>query len=62
MNWILVIYIYAGALASGDSVSLLQINKPFSSQQSCDEAGKAASTLVRASAKEYRYVCMPHKG
>lgn len=62
MTWILVMYIYAGTFANGDSVSLLQVNKPFSSVQSCEEAGKSAKGLVSGSSKEYRFVCMPHKG
>ena len=52
----LVIYIYAGILAKGDSVSLVSIPQP--SQQACMAAGKAAEDLVKGSAKELRFVCV----
>ena len=57
MNWTLVLYIYAGALASGDSVSLLNV-PGFKTEQSCIAAGTAAKPLVRGSTKELRYVCI----
>lgn len=52
----LVLYIYAGAFAKGDSVAMVSIPQP--SQQACMAAGSAASDLVRGSAKELRFICV----
>lgn len=60
MSYILVMYIYAGMLAKGDSVALLSIDK-FSSQADCVAAGEAGRPLVNGSSKEYRFVCLPRK-
>jgi hypothetical protein len=57
MNWILVIYIYAGVLANGDSVAITTI-PTFSTKQDCNQAGKEASNLVSGSSKVYRFVCL----
>lgn len=57
MEWILVAYIYAGALATGDSVALQAI-KGFKTEISCQEAGKALNPLVSATAKNVRFVCV----
>jgi hypothetical protein len=57
MNWILVMYIYAGVLANGDSVALQNI-QGFVSKEQCVEAGKQAEDLVRGSSKVYRFVCI----
>jgi len=57
MNWILVIYIYAGVFASGDSVAITNIPN-FSTKQECVQAGKDAERLVTGSAKVYRFVCL----
>lgn len=52
----LVIYIYAGMMASGDSVSLVSIPQP--SEAACQAAGSQAEQLVSGSAKELRFVCI----
>jgi len=52
----LVLYIYAGMLAKGDSVSMVSIPQP--SKEACMAAGKSAEDLVRGSAKELRFVCI----
>lgn len=57
MSWTLVIYIYAGLLAQGDSVALTHI-KGFKTEQHCEAAGVSAKPLVRGSAKELRYICI----
>ncbi len=57
MNWILVIYIYAGALATGDSVTITHIPN-FKSKQECAQSGREAKELVGYSSKEYRFVCL----
>jgi len=58
MTWILVIYIYAGVFARGDSVAITHING-FANERDCNLAGARGSSLTKDSAKEYRYVCLP---
>lgn len=55
--WILVLYIYAGALARGDSVSVTSI-PGFSSIALCEKAGQTSKPLVSGSTKEIRFVCL----
>ena len=55
--WILIIYIYAGTFAKGDSVTLNNV-PGFTSQQSCEAAAAASKHFVDASTKEFRYVCV----
>lgn len=57
MSWTLVLYIYAGVLAQGDSVALTHI-QGFKGQQQCEAAGQMAKPLVKGSAKELRFVCI----
>lgn len=59
MEWVLVLYIYAGAFASGDSVALTTI--PMQSQEACQSAGKASGSLVTGSAKVLRFVCVKNR-
>jgi hypothetical protein len=54
--YFLVLYIYAGMLAKGDSVSMVSIPQP--SLQACLDAGKDAARLVASSTKELRFVCI----
>lgn len=57
MEWILIALIYAGPLARGDSVAL-QALPGWSSQAQCQAAGKALEPLVKATAKDLRFVCI----
>ena len=57
MNWTLILYIYAGVFAKGDSVTLTHI-PGFKTEQHCSAAGSAAKPLVKDSAKEIRFVCI----
>ena len=57
MTWVLVIYIYAGALANGDSVAIANIPN-FSTKQECIQASEDAKELVKGSTKVYRFVCL----
>lgn len=59
MEWVLILYIYAGAMASGDSVALTHI--PMATEQACRTAGDASNGLVRATTKNVRYVCVRNK-
>lgn len=59
MEWFLVLYIYAGAMAQGDSVALTHM--PMATEQACKAAGEASNGLVRATTKNVRYVCVKNK-
>jgi len=54
--YFLVIYIYAGMLAKGDSVAMLSVPQP--SLEACHAAGKKAAELVSGSAKDLRFLCI----
>lgn len=56
MKFILVLYIFAGPWAEGDSVTIQAV--PMPTQQVCEAAGKQGEALVKGSKKEYRYVCL----
>jgi len=56
MEWILVMYIYAGMLAQGDSVVMATI--PMTSQEVCQREGTKGEKLVSGSAKAYRFICL----
>lgn len=58
MTWILVLYIYAGAMAQGDSVAITNV-PGFVTQAKCEEAGNLAKPLVNGSSKVLRFVCLP---
>jgi len=57
MSWTLVLYIFAGVFAKGDSVSVTHIPN-FRSEAHCAAAGNATKPLVKDSAKELRFVCI----
>ena len=60
MEWVLVIYIYAGAWAKTDSVALTSVQ--MASEQVCRQAAKDAELLVKQpSLKEIRTVCLRAK-
>lgn len=59
MDWMLVLYIYAGVWAKGDSVAMATI--PMATHEACEKAAKESDSLVKQSAKEIRYVCLKVK-
>lgn len=56
MSFVLVMYIYAGAFAKGDSVAMFSV--PMASLEACQREGPKGEALVRGSAKEYRFLCL----
>lgn len=56
MSYILVLYIYAGVMAKGDSVAMTTVPQP--SFQACQAAGREAAELVKGSFKELRFICL----
>lgn len=59
MEWVLVLYVYAGIMAKGDSVALTTV--PMETERACRIAGEAANSLVAGSTKNVRYVCVRNK-
>ena len=55
--WTLILYIYAGMFAKGDSVTLTNV-PGFQTEQHCMDAGRSTTRLVADSKKEVRYVCV----
>jgi hypothetical protein len=60
MSYILIMYIYAGPFAKGDSVALTTAGE-FTTEEACTAAGDRGNQLVKDSYKSYRYVCLPKK-
>jgi hypothetical protein len=56
MEYVLVLYIYAGALAQGDSVALTSI--PMQDKVTCEKAATQAESLVARSTKVLRTACL----
>jgi len=59
MTWVLVVYIYAGVWAKGDSVTMYAV--PMASQEICESNGEKLDSLVRGTAKEVRFVCLKNQ-
>lgn len=59
MEWMLIVFIFAGTYAkAADNVTLKNI-AAFNSQLKCEEAGKAIKPLVvDGTSKGFRYVCL----
>jgi len=55
--WILIVYIYAGVFAKGDSVAIVSV-PGFTAQATCEQAGKQTEKFVAGSAKEHRFQCV----
>jgi hypothetical protein len=56
MSFALIVYIYAGILAKGDSVTLYSV--PMQSMEMCQREGPKLASLVSGSSKEYRFACV----
>jgi len=59
MEYVLVLYIYAGVLAKGDSVALTTV--PMQDKVTCETAAKQAESLVHMSTKVLRTSCLKVK-
>lgn len=59
MEWILIIYIYAGPWSKTDSVTLATV--PMATERDCYIAAQNAEPLVKQTAKEIRTVCLRTK-
>ncbi len=60
MEYVLVLYVYAGMLSKGDSVALTRIDT-YQTAEACREAAMVAEPLVKGTFKELRYACIPHQ-
>jgi len=56
MEWMLVLYIYAGVWAKGDSFAITTV--PMASLAACEKAGQSADSLVNGTRNHVRYICM----
>lgn len=54
--WILILVFYASTLSNGDSVSIVTQN--FSTQKSCEAAGKQANNKFDTMMKSVKYICV----
>ena len=59
MEWVLVLYVYAGIMAKGDSVALTTVQ--MESEEACRIAGDAAKGLVSGTTKNTRFICVRNK-
>jgi hypothetical protein len=59
MTWVLVIYIYAGAMAQGDSVTVTTV--PMQTQEACETAGNQLGDLVSSTTKVVRFICIKNQ-
>jgi len=57
MEWVLVIAMYAGIWASGDSTALTNV-PGFTSKEECTAAGNASKELASGTKKEVKFVCV----
>ena len=57
MSYVLVVFLYAGAMSGGDSVALTNV-PGFKSEASCVAAGKLAVNMTRATLKDGKFVCL----
>ncbi|CAB5221541.1 hypothetical protein UFOVP247_191 [uncultured Caudovirales phage] len=56
----MILFIYAGPMSNGDSVSLTNVSN-FSSQKTCEVAGETAKSLAAGTYKVARYSCVEVK-
>ena len=56
IGWVLILFAHVGAMGNGDSNALTTAY--FTSQQTCEAAGKAAKKLSEGSVKKIEYACV----
>lgn len=57
MEWILILFFYAGPMSKSDSVALQSVHG-FQSAQTCQLAGQQASAMTENTAKASKFVCV----
>lgn len=57
MEWVLIVTMYAGVWATGDSTALTNV-PGFVSKEECTEAGNATKELAYGTKKEVKFVCV----
>lgn len=55
--WVLIILVHVGPLGETDSNSLTNV-PGFSTKKECEDAGRIATSLVKRTTKELKYVCV----
>lgn len=56
-EWVLVVFVYAGVWAKGDSVALTNI-PGFSTQAECMTAGNVIKPMEDSTSKSFKFVCI----
>lgn len=57
MEWVLILYVYAGIMANTDSVALTNV-PGFATEQMCKDAGEKTLSLDDGTTKQAVYVCV----
>jgi hypothetical protein len=57
MNWILILFVHAGALSNADSMALTSV-PGFRNEATCQAAGRASEALTKGTTKNTRWVCV----
>jgi hypothetical protein len=57
MNWILILFVHAGALSNADSMALTSV-PGFRNEATCQTAGRASEALTKTTTKNTRWVCV----
>ncbi len=57
MNWILILFVHAGALSNADSMALTSV-PGFRNEAICQTAGRASEALTKVTTKNTRWVCV----
>lgn len=60
IEFILVIFVYAGPMSNGDSVALTNV-PGFKDRASCEGQGRASAALTTGTVKAHRFVCLEQR-
>lgn len=57
MNWVLILWLHAGAMSNSDSMALTTV-PGFKDEATCKVAGEAAVKMTTATLKTGKFVCV----
>ncbi|MDU9399276.1 hypothetical protein [Pseudomonas sp. zfem003] len=57
MTFTLILFLYAGVWADGDSMTATNV-PGFKTEEACEAAGRKAAQLVSSTKKESRFICV----
>lgn len=58
MNWVLVLFVHAGAMSAKDNSMGITNVSGFKTEAACVAAGKQSESLVSRTTKDIRFVCL----